>query len=1246
MKTIERRRRRALRYALIAASAVLGLLAAALVTSPLWLTPLLQSARPALERAVSRAVGAPVRIADIRARIGWRPGFTARGVRVGSRARPAVRVRGARVDLSWLALAEGRVRPAFIALTGAHLTVLKTARGFQVAGLPTTSPRQAHWRAFLRQEPALAITDSDLTILDDHKRLALRGLAAQWLRGLRRHTLKGQAAIPGVCADCRVSAVFAHWPSRPQAFVGHIGVQARSLRLHALAALTGRPALKALAGRASGRLWLSLRHGTPEFLSGQLRLTGLVLPATAHNRESRIPALSGDFSFARGARGWRFYGVHWRGRIAGRPVRTGAVFLAHHGQRWRARIQDLDLHQAAALVGHARGLPAALARLAALRPRGRLRDLRARARKARHWHYRLHTRFSGLAVRAGGRGPRFSGASGAITLDGHSGRLVLTGLHGIVRIPRLVPAPLAVERASATVTWQRAANGMSWQVPRLRLATAAGAMTGAVSLVRVTGKSPVVLLAARLSDVDLAKLRALYPRALRARLRRSLVHTIRGGLVTRGRVVVKGPADAFPFRHANGVFRADLSVQGGRYRFARRWPCARDLDIRVQARNAHLSVQGSGRLGKVALSHFAVAAGPLGTRTGQAVVHLAGTGGLGSVLALVLPHVRAPLRQALPATITGHGPMSLTLALRVPFARKAKLALNGSLALEGASLRYPLGHGALGFHALDGRIGFTQAGPTAGTMHGTLAGGPWTLALKTQGGVLMAQAHGTVKARLLRPLTGPGTRYLTGVVPWQLRVRRAHRTHLRARADLKEAALRLPYPAGKGAGVPGVLRLKATIGRHASVFEAALPHHLAALYRAVPGRPVAAWLGIGSARPPKRLASGLSIGVRSGYLDARPWLAFLQGLVHGQGRALARLPAQGLQPKALTLYVGSGVFGGYTLGPVRADFVRAGQDWSGRLAGPDTLGRVRWQPRGHGVLSLDFQRLVIPPRARHHALGQAVSQDPRRLPVVHFQADRLVVAGHDFGRVAIRTAGIPDGLRFTRILVARGHTLLSANGRWTVHGGRQESVMTGYLHSANLGHTLAQWGVPDQVAGGRTRVRMALNWPGGPTAFSFHHLDGTLTFLVGSGRFVQVRQGAGKLLGIFNIDAIARYLTFNFSNIFGRGFSFNHIGGRVLIENGRALTHGIHVDGASANVRVSGEAGLARKRFDLLVKVEPHIAGNVTLATGLIGGPIAGAAALLMQKIFAGAISNTTSISYRIVGPWKSPIIRTVGDRH
>jgi uncharacterized protein YhdP len=325
---------------------------------------------------------------------------------------------------------------------------------------------------------------------------------------------------------------------------------------------------------------------------------------------------------------------------------------------------------------------------------------------------------------------------------------------------------------------------------------------------------------------------------------------------------------------------------------------------------------------------------------------------------------------------------------------------------------------------------------------------------------------------------------------------------------------------------------------------------------------------------------------------------------------------------------------------------RVGPVWQGVVQGPAVDGTASWRSGPRPSLVVRLTKLIVPKAASvaHTTKAQQVV-DPRHLPAIQFMANDLTVDGYHVGHVVVDGAPFPEGFRFGRILLSHRRTTVSGSGQWTVHGGGQQSLFRLVLKAHNLGHTLSAWGIKHQLAGGQATAHATLNWPGGPSDFSLARLEAHLQFFVRHGRFLKVNEGAGKLLGIFNVDSIARYLTLDFSNIFGRGFSFDHIDGKLLVEQGSASTPKIDIDGSSANVLVSGTTGLVAKTFNLKVQVSPHLQNNVTLASGLLGGPIAGAAVLLLQKIFASEINQGTRLTYFIKGPWSKPTVRKKVDK-
>ena len=77
--------------------------------------------------------------------------------------------------------------------------------------------------------------------------------------------------------------------------------------------------------------------------------------------------------------------------------------------------------------------------------------------------------------------------------------------------------------------------------------------------------------------------------------------------------------------------------------------------------------------------------------------------------------------------------------------------------------------------------------------------------------------------------------------------------------------------------------------------------------------------------------------------------------------------------------------------------------------------------------------------------------------------------------------------------------------------------------------------------------------------------------------------------------------------------------------------------GPAAETQIKGEVNLVAETQNLDIKVVPHISDTLSLAA-LAGGPIAGAAAYIAQKLLKDPLNKIAQSKYTITGTWDSPI--------
>jgi uncharacterized protein YhdP len=215
--------------------------------------------------------------------------------------------------------------------------------------------------------------------------------------------------------------------------------------------------------------------------------------------------------------------------------------------------------------------------------------------------------------------------------------------------------------------------------------------------------------------------------------------------------------------------------------------------------------------------------------------------------------------------------------------------------------------------------------------------------------------------------------------------------------------------------------------------------------------------------------------------------------------------------------------------------------------------------------------------------------------------------------------------------------VLAADGIWHAAQTQPRTQMNVRMDVTDVGATLARYGYPPGIRRATAKIEGTLGWPGGPQDFDYPMMSGQLAIEAAKGQFVKLEPGFGKLLGIVSLQALPRRITLDFRDVFSEGFAFDTISGTLKIERGIAHTDNFRIQGPSARVLMTGNVDLARETQKLRVRVSPHLSDSVSLAGALLGGPVAGVAAFVAQKLLKDPIEQLVSFQYDVTGSWSDP---------
>lgn len=1253
------------RWALYLSIVVLVLLAAALTVARYTL-PMIEQRKSDLEQYLSNRSGHRVRIESLHAYWdGLHPGAKVTGLQVyaADGIRPAIRLSEVRLSLALSPLLWGKLEINSLVLVHPSLALERQDDGhFRIFGFdPLHAAEQGggeKFVAWLFQQGRLAIENGDLQWFDRRE----AGSAVHFSRvnlslsnSGNRHQLGFSAEFPpAMCRQCSLVFDIHGNPFSAPDWDGSIYLHAADLDITALPLIVREKLPATLRGKFSVQLWSEWEQARPVSVRGNVHVAGLVLPVPGWGSPVKIREAGGDMDWTAKDAGWRLDVANPMIGLIGPAWPAGHLRLVYQPNASQVQVTHVDLGDVtnfvvrtkSELTDSIKNAPeksgAWLDYWTTAKPAGVLDNfnLHISGAVAAPDEFSLESDISAAAFPYQ-KFPGVQGLSGHLSMSRYAGSLQFDSRNLTVSLPEVFRAPLAAQLASGTLSWEKSADAWLVSGADLRVTSADGRGTGKLSVRVPLDKSisPYVKLRVDFADGNGAHAARYYPAAhlspaTLAWMERSFVD----GEVTQGYLIYDGPIHDFPFRNGTGKFELRGHVRRAVYQFLPGWEPIKEGEVDVAVNNSEVLVTGTGKIGKLNASQVVVQARD--TADGHYVVHVGGkvSGPVAETLNQ-LRHVRPEPGTArwltyLPAGLQGSGEGDLSLDLTIPLGEAHDVGINGEYRFLKSSLFFP-GTGVAA-EAMEGRVHFTEAGIHDGSLRAHLLGGEMALAAGQEKGQTLIHAQGTVTAAGLAPVVGSQIApRLTGAINWDVSWRGNQGAgDLHAEADLRKLNISLPAPLDRP---DGLAKEKLVVSTESSTRDGMLltvnvGNHMSgklALARAAGGWYLAGGrIGFGAAHVATPKEHGLQVSARLETVDLDQWWPWLGGGSAGVPNWLSRVSAE---IQSFTMF-------DRNYGNVAFDISGRGDTWSGTVGGASMAGNVKYSGKGTAAqFELDLSRLVLP--AKQHE-GQNETVDPHRLPTVVLHSRSFDLQDKQLGELDFMAMPDPTGWRVERFNLTRPEMKLNMSGYWRSINGKQASEFQIEFNSSDMGKTMAAFDVPDQLAGGIVSVKSNLSWPGSPANVHLATVSGGVEISAKKGRFLQVKPGArGRLFGLLDLSAISRYLTLDFSPIFGKGLIYDQIHGNVSIEQGNAYTHDLTIHGPATQIDVGGRVGLAAEDYDLTIEVQPKLSDALTLASWGAWGPQVAVAVIAVQRIFKNLIAAGTRLTYIVKGPWDHPVM-------
>ena len=1225
-----------------------------------YLLPEIGQYRSDIEAAASRAVGAPVTIARIDADWdGLRPHLKFSDLKIADReGRTGLLLNEVHATLSWRSLL--LLQPVFHALEIDRPTLVlrRTADGaLWMAGLPLAGGEgDSGFGDSLLKHRQIVVLGATVIWVDEKlaaPELKLTGVDFRLDSRGRRHRF-GLRAVPPAALASPLDVRGDLRGDRMSDLANWDGVLYLELAYTDFAQWRQWLPWATLPTRGTGalRAWLDVFDGAVEQATGDIRLADVLTHLEPHLPELALTQVNGRVGWKRLPNGLEVSSraLAFATPEGGSPQPLDlAVRRILPGQRdperldLRANVLDLALLTA---IGDRLPIGDDIRRdLVAVDAQGLLRDVNMTWTGPfdRPTAFRVAARFNDLGMRPGPAWPGVEGLDGSVDANEKGGAITLKTRDVLLDAPTVFHVPLAFDAIDAQVAWTMARNRLEVKATSLAFANRdlAGNVSGTYAA--DSGSAGVIDVNAALARLDPQVIGRYLPLVIGPNSREWVDRALLGGRLTDARFKVKGDLDQFPWPGGkSGQFSVQAQLDDVALQFDEDWP-------RIDGIKGTLSFQGEGM--EVAANsatvmgiHIAKVRGVIKdlyhdrqrlTIAGEAI------GATTEFLNFIESSPVGEMIDHFNREVSANGSGRLEVKLEVPLQASRDTRVAGSYLFEGNRLLFS--GDVPPVDQVNAKLEFNENGIRMQNGTAVTVGGPAVVNIATEGGTVTIGLGGRADLDAFRRQGADyfWLPYLRGTAAWRGSIVLKHElTDYSFESDLQGVGSTLPVPLAKTtaevlptrferrAQSPNADRLDLAFGK-----EIAL-----ALERRRSDGVLTPTRGILALDAPVTLPEkGLVIVGTTPALNLSRWQAVLDHVPPGK----SLLPLSAIDVKVGVLQWLHRPFN-----DLRVKAAIGNGVWQGTVAGPELAGEFTYVVKDNGKLAARLSQLTLPatdPTDRQADTLPAGQPDPTaKPPDLDVIAEAFRLGDKDLGRLEVVADVQGRDWRIDRLKVSNPESTLLMKGQWRSWLVQPTTDVSVDLEVIDAGKLLKRLGYPEGVKGGKSKLSGHLEWQGRPQDLDLATLSGDLKLETQKGQFVKLEPGIAKLLGVISLQSLPRRISLDFGDIFSTGLAFDGITATIAIAKGIAATSDFVIRSPSASIAMTGEVNLAAETQNLRVRVVPYLGEGVALGATAIGGPIAGVAALAVQKLLRDPLGQIMAFEYAVTGTWSDPQVSKI----
>ena len=480
-------------------------------------------------------------------------------------------------------------------------------------------------------------------------------------------------------------------------------------------------------------------------------------------------------------------------------------------------------------------------------------------------------------------------------------------------------------------------------------------------------------------------------------------------------------------------------------------------------------------------------------------------------------------------------------------------------------------------------------------------------------------------------------------------------TDLNLDLDLNGLSTSLPEPLSikKGNKMTGVFQYQSNVSEGASKriaqWSAQLGKTITMQGRRGADGMVAQGIGIGAvAVIPER---GLGLNVQTNDLNIDAWHSLLFANVSKDGnpdssnKASAKEDSEGLN--TFTARINQAIAMNRVWPNLNINAKLVGNAWQVNLKSPNIEGDVQYDEKpGSDLLTGQLSRLYIPAKRSTPSIPSAATDKEvslNAIPELNLTIGDFTVSQYKPGAVSIKTRNGPNRILIENLTINNPNAISTITGQWTsdAQNNNERVIIDTSSEIKDLGALVTNWGSPKAVEGGKGTVITKLDWSGPPYDPSFDTLAGNVKINLENGRLLQVDSGFAKIIGVFSLQSLLKFATFDIQgslgNVVTAGTSFNTLSGDFVLRNGVARTQNFTMQLNQARVATSGLVNIPKQTQDLRITIFPTIDATAGALALFAVNPIVGVSALIGQYLISNQLNRTLQTDYLVQGSWDRP---------